>query len=143
MLAFLLILLFTTTDQTRIMHYNGSEVRTTFAVDNKFYGEYKGRKAGYLILNQDGTGIYSYDVFGFAPAGCKKQPITIEWGFLIDDDDKVVSFDRAYGLSYPVLLKSTGETKFQGCQKEVVLDFIMEYKNGQLGVSSSDDWIKN
>ncbi|QSE96953.1 hypothetical protein [Fulvivirga lutea] len=140
---FIVALLFIAANDFRIMEYNGSEVRTTFDVDSKFYGTYKGRKSGYLELKQDGTGIYHYDVFGFAPASCKKQPIQIEWGFLIDENDKVVQFTREYGMSYPILFKSTGETKFQGCQKEVLLDFIMEYKSGQLGVSSSDDWTKN
>ena len=129
-------------DDVREMEYNGSTVTTTYGVDAKFYGTYKGRKSGFLTLKNDGTGTYAYDVFGFAPATCKKQPITIEWGFLLDENNKVVSFSREYGQSYPILLKSTGETKFQGCQKEVMLDFIMVYKNGQLGVSSSDDWVK-
>ncbi len=127
----------------RIIEYNGSNVKTIYEVDPKFYGEYKGRKSGFLTLNEDGTGEYRYDVFGFAPASCIRQTIDIEWGFLLDDNGEMVKFKREYGLSYPILLKSTGETKFQGCQKEIMLDFIMEYKNGQLGVSSSDDWIKD
>lgn len=127
----------------RVFEYNGSAVKTIYEVDSKFYGEYSGRKTGFLKLNEDGSGEYQYDVFGFAPANCIKQSIAIEWGFLLDDDGSAVSFKRDYGLSYPILLKSIGETKFQGCQKTVMLDFIMEYKNGELGVSSSDDWIKN
>lgn len=124
------------------MEYNGATVNTTYDVEATFYGQYKGRKSGYLLLNEDGTGVYAYDVFGFAPGSCKKQPIAIKWGFLIDENGTVVYTKREYGLSYPILLESTGETSFQGCQKKVMLDFIMKYKNGQLGVSSSDDWVK-
>lgn len=130
-------------DKTRIIEYNGKKVTTTYDVSEKFIGEYAGRKTGYLLLNADGTGIYKYDVFGFAPSTCVKGDIEIEWGFLIEENGEIVSFDREYGKSYPILMKSTGETSFQGCRTPVMLDFIMEYKNGQLGVSSSDDWIKN
>jgi hypothetical protein len=137
----LLVLLFSS-EKTRYFQYNGSKVNTTFDVDAKFYGTYKGRKTGYLTLNNDGTGIYNYDVFGFAPVSCKKGAIDIEWGFLLKDDGSIVTFNREYGKSHPILLKSTSETKFQGCKTEILLDFIMEYKDGKLGVSSSDDWIK-
>lgn len=139
----LIVLSFIMNDKTRIIEYNGKEVTTTYDVPERFIGEYAGRKTGFLQLNADGTGIYKYDVFGFAPSSCKKGEITIQWGFLIEEDGKIVSFDREYGKSYPILMKSTGETQFQGCRTPVMLDFIMEYKNGQLGVSSSDDWIKN
>lgn len=139
----LIVLSFIINDKTRIIEYNGKEVTTTYDVPEKFIGEYAGRKTGFLQLNADGTGIYKYDVFGFAPSSCKKGEIAIQWGFLIEEDGKIVSFDREYGKSYPILMKSTGETQFQGCRTPVMLDFIMEYKNGQLGVSSSDDWIKN
>lgn len=140
---FLLLALLFFDAEYRTIEYNGSEVKTTYTADTKFYGEYKGRKGGFLQLNEDGSGTYKYDVFGFAPASCKKQPIDIEWGFLVDENNEIVSFKREYGISYPILLKSVSETKFQGCQKEVMLDFIMEYKSGQLGVSSSDDWTKD
>lgn len=141
--AFLLICLLIVDSDIRIIEYNGSEVKTTYTANPKFYGQYKGRKGGFLQLNEDGSGVYKYDVFGFAPASCKKQPIDIEWGFLIDDNNEIVSFKREYGISYPILFKSVSETKFQGCQKEVMLDFVMEYKSGQLGISSSDDWTKD
>lgn len=142
--AILLIvfLSFGSNDKTRTITYNGKEVKTTYAVEDKFIGIYKGRKDGYLQLNADGTGTYNYDVFGFAPASCKKGPIAVEWGFLLDEKNQIVSFPREYGKSYPILLKSTSETQFQGCRTQVMLDFIMEYKNGELGISSSDDWIK-
>ena len=140
---FVLLLSFVINDKIRTIEYNGKAVKTTFEVPAKFIGNYTGGKTGFLKLNEDGTGIYKYDVFGFAPSSCKKDVIAIEWGFLLDEDGGVVIFDREYGKSYPILMKSTSETKYQGCRTPVMLDFIMEYKNGQLGVSSSDDWIKN
>ena len=141
LLAF--ILLFSpVNDKVRYFTYEGQEIKTTFQVSGSFVGEYKGRKTGFLILNEDGTGSYKYDVFGFAPASCKNQPIQIEWGFLLNKEDEIVKFDREYGYSYPILLKSTGETSFKGCREEVLLDFVLEYKDGSLGISSSDDWKK-
>lgn len=139
----LLTLSFIINDKTRIIEYNGKEVTTTYDVPDKFIGEYAGQKTGFLQLNDDGTGTYKYDVFGFAPSSCKKGEIAIEWGFLIEKDGSIVSFNREYGKSYPILMKSVGDTQFQGCRTEVMLDFILEYKNGQLGVSSSDDWTKD
>jgi len=62
--------------------------------------------------------------------------------FLINKEGGVVKFDREYGYSYPILLNSTGETSFQGCREAVLLDFLLEYKDGSLGVSSSDNWKK-
>ncbi len=135
--------LFLSVNDARIIAYNGKDVRTTFSAPEKFFGVYSGRKKGFLKLNENGTGEYKYDVFGFAPVDCSAQIISLEWGFILDDSDNIVSFEREYGQSYPILLKSVGETQFQGCRKEVILDFIMEYKDGTLGVSSSDDWKKN
>lgn len=129
-------------DKIRTINYNGKDVRTTYDVPANFIGTYQGKKLGYLQLNADGTGAYHYDIFGFAPSDCPEGAISIEWGFLLDENDELVSFEREYGRSYPILMKSTGTTQFQGCRKEVMLDFIMSYENGQLGVSSSDDWIK-
>jgi len=137
------LLVFSASDKIRIIQYQGKDIKTTYAVNSKFYGTYSGRKTGKLVLNEDGSGTYTYDIFGPAPTSCKKGSIGIEWGFLIDENDNIVSSAREYGLSYPILLKSTGATQFQGCRKKVMLDFIMEYKDGNLGVSSSDDWIKN
>jgi len=142
-LFLVLFLSWTVNDKIRTIEYNGKPVKTTFGVSEKFLGMYKGAKTGFLQLNADGTGTYEYDVFGFAPASCKKGSIAMEWGFLVDKKGEVVSFDREYGKSYPILMKSTGETQFQGCRTPVMLDFIMEYKDGQLGVSSSDDWTKD
>ncbi|MEM1002295.1 MAG: hypothetical protein AAF149_01335 [Bacteroidota bacterium] len=134
--------LFFATNDVRNILYNGKQVRTTFTAKDKFYGIYSGKKKGYLKLNKDGTGEYKYDVFGFASEDCKADVIAIEWGFIVNESDEIVSFIREYGQSYPVLLSSTSNTKFQGCRREVILDFIMEYSDGSLGVSSSDDWKK-
>jgi hypothetical protein len=142
LILLLFAVIFLSDDSFRLIEYNGSSVKTIFEVDEKFYGIYKGRKKGYLQLNQDGSGVYNYDVYGFAPVSCEKKPIQLEWGFLVKDEDHIVSFKREYGQSYPILLKSVSDIKFQGCQTEVLLDFIMEYKDGKMGVSSSDDWIK-
>jgi hypothetical protein len=130
-------------DTVRTIEYNGTPVKTTFGVDEKFIGQYSGRKKGFLQLNADGTGEYNYDVFGFASENCDKEIIAVTWGFLLDENNEVVSFDREYGRSYPILFQSDGGPKFQGCRIQVLLDFIMEYEDGKLGVSSSDDWIKN
>ncbi len=94
------------------------------------------------MLNEDGSGLYKYDIFGFAPKSCKNQPIQIEWGFLLNKEGGMVKLDREYGYSYPVLLRSVGTTSFQGCREPVLLDFLLEYKDGSLGVSSSDNWGK-
>ncbi len=125
----------------RIITYRGDEYKTTIEVVEKFIGTYKGRKSGYLVLNKDGTGAYKYDIFGFAPSSCKRQAIAIEWGFLVDSLNNVIIRKRDYGNSYPILLKSTSETTFQGCRTPVMMDYILD-KNGVLNVSSSDDWKK-
>ncbi len=139
-LPILSILHFNSTEN-RIINYRGDDYNTTIAVDAKFIGTYKGRKTGYLELKRDGTGIYKYDVFGFAPASCKRQAITVEWGFLLDSLDQVVKRKRDYGYSYPILLQSTSATSFQGCRTPVIMDYILD-KNGVLMVSGSDDWKK-
>lgn len=145
-LALLAMLLFIGTsdvnEKIRTINYNGQAVKTTYGIPMEFYGTYAGAKKGYLELKADGTGTYNYDVFGFAPSECEKGAIQIEWGFLLDDNNGIVSFQREYGLSYPILMKSTSSASFQGCRKEVMLDFIMKYKDGSLGISSSDDWVK-
>jgi hypothetical protein len=125
----------------RIINYRGEDYNTTILVEDRFIGTYKGRKSGYLILNQDGTGTYKYDMFGLAPSSCKRQPISFEWGFLVDSTNTVITRKRSYGLSYPILLKSTSVTTFQGCRTEVMMDYILD-KKGVLNVSSSDDWKK-
>ena len=126
---------------SRIISYRGDDYTTTVDVESRFIGTYRGRKVGYLKLNKDGTGIYKYDMFGLAPASCKRTPITFEWGFLTDSTNAVIKRKRSYGYSYPILLKSTSETTFQGCRTPVMMDYILD-KNGVLNVSSSDDWKK-
>lgn len=142
-LAVLLFIASSMNDSIRIFEYQGQQVRTTFDVDEVFLGQYSGRKSGYLLLNNDGSGIYRYDIFGFAGTNCKSGEIKMEWGFLVNEEDQIVSFKREYGKSYPILMRATGINSFQGCREKIMLDFIMEYKDGQLGVSSSDDWIKD
>lgn len=128
-------------ENVREMEYNGKSYRTTFNV-GEFNGIYSGSKDGYLELKPDGTGTYVYDIFGVAPADCKKGPISLRYGFLLDENDSLVRMERDYGYSYPILLESTGETAFQGCRTRVMLDFLMVYNNGGIGLSSSDDWIR-
>jgi hypothetical protein len=141
--GFLLLLFILAGDNEKVrnIYYDGKDYLTTFDVPEQFLGRYAGEGEGYLELNADGTGTYHYDVF-FAPPECKKEPISVEWGFLLDEKNKIVHFNRKYGRSYPVLLKSTGETSFQGCRQPVMLDFILVYDDGPTTVSSSDDWIK-
>ncbi len=136
----LLFLQFNSTEE-RIINYRGDDYKTTINVPTKFIGTYKGRKTGYLELKKDGTGTYKYDIFGYAPSTCKRQAITIEWGFVLDDKGEIQKRKREYGFSYTILLKSTSETSFQGCRTPVMMDYILD-KNGVLNVSSSDDWKK-
>lgn len=128
-------------NEIREIEYNGQPYATTYNVE-KFNGMYSGSKTGYLELRPDGTGTYAYDIFGIAPADCKRGPITLEYGFLLDDNNELIRLEREYGYSYPLLLKSTGETSFQGCRTAVMLDFVLEKKDSTIGISSSDDWIK-
>lgn len=121
--------------------YQGDKYKTTFDVPYKFIGTYKGEKSGYVTFSADGTGEYKYDIFGYAPASCERKTITFEWGFLLDDNGQITKNSRQYGSSYPLLLKSTGSTSFQGCRNLVMLDYILEKEDG-LHISSSDDWRK-
>lgn len=144
-LTFAIIILFCSAhfplNKTRVIQYRGDNYTTTFDVPLQFIGEYSGRKSGFLKLNADGTGVYKYDVFGIAPTSCERTEITFEWGMLTDKNGDLIKKKRDYGHSYPVLLKSTSSTSFQGCQTQVMMDYIME-KNNQLHISSSDDWKK-
>ena len=141
-MALIVLTSFGIQDKSRTIDYNGGPVSVVYEVDDKFYGTYKGRKAGFLELKKDGNGAYKYDIFGFALPGCKATPIPIIWGFLMDEQGKPVRFEREYGWSYPILFQATTDQGFQGCRKKVQLDFIIERKDGSLGVSSSDDWLK-
>lgn len=129
-------------DKIREIQYGGKKVLTTYGVPTKFVGKYTGRKGGYLELKADGTGSYKYDYNAFPLKGCKDGPIALEWGFMIDEKQEIISYKREYGTSYPVLLKSISNPSFKGCREEILVDFIMEFKNGELQISSSDDWAK-
>ncbi len=126
----------------RVLEYNGSEVKTTFAVDKKFIGRYQGHKTGYLLLNADGTGIYKYDVYGFRRGKCDGGEVHFIWGFVLDEKGEIVKFERPYGFSYPIIYMSTGNTSFQDCEKKSMVDYIMVRRDGTIAVSSSDDWLK-
>ncbi len=128
-------------DPIRQMEYEGKSYRTIYNVD-QFNGKYSGAKDGYLEIRGDGTGTYVYDIFGMALKDCKKGPVEVEYGFLINENDSLVRIKRDYGYSYPIILRATGETSFQGCRTPVMLDFLMVYDDGSIGVSSSDDWVK-
>lgn len=130
-------------ESIRIFWVDNNQIRVTSAVDEEFYGLYKGKKNGYLLLNRDGTGEYKYDIFGVAQEGCKEGTITFEWGCPVDSSNKTVRYRKSYGYSYPVILKCSGEICFQGCSKEYLLEFILDKNDGRLHVSSSDDWVKS
>ena len=144
--AALAVLLFSfqikNSDEIRMLTLNEKEVKTTFKVDKKFYGLYKGRKSGYLKLNEDGTGSYLYDYQAFLPDNCEEGEIPFEWGFVIDEKGEVVKFERSYGYSYPIIYSCSGINSFQGCRVTSMVDYILVYKNGNITVSSSDDWKK-
>ncbi len=131
-----------TNDKTRFLDYNGKKVKTTYEVDQKFIGLYSGSKKGYLQLNSDGTGTYLYDRFGFAQPGCTNTPVAFHWGFILDKENKIVEYQRAYGQSIPIVLQSTTTQQFKGCREAAIVDFLMVKKDNTIGVSSSDDWVK-
>ncbi|HBH22150.1 MAG TPA: hypothetical protein DDY13_01880 [Cytophagales bacterium] len=124
----------------RILVHEESEVNTTFHVQPKFYGKYSGRKEGFLLLNEDGSGIYKYD-YSFKNQGCDVQEIRIKWGFIVDESGKTVRFERPYGYSYPIIYESTTEDGFKGCTRGSLVDYLLVYKSGKITVSSSDDWV--
>ncbi len=128
-------------DESKILELEGQQVRVTHSVDQVFYGRYQGEKDGYLLLNEDGTGEYSYDI-QMPVKNCDTGVISFEWGFIIDEFNQIVRFERDYGFSYPVIYKCFGNNCFQGCKKTFLLDFILDRKSDRLEVSSSDDWIK-
>jgi hypothetical protein len=128
-------------DVFRKLEFEGTQVNTTFKIDKKFYGKYQGNKKGFLQLNTDGSGIYSYDYAGLAKS-CNGELIEFTWGFVVDENNEIVRFERPYGYSYPVIYNCTGDNGFQGCTKRFMIDYILEYKNGTITISSSDDWKK-
>lgn len=128
--------------ETKILQVNGQEIVVTHHVDSIFIGRYSGSKSGYLFLNIDGTGIYQHDESGIMKKNCPSGAIDFEWGFLLNDEGELVSFERPYGLSYPVIYVVTGNKQFQGCSKSYLVDYIMVKKNGVIAISSSSDWVK-
>ena len=129
-------------EKTRILKHNQKEVKTSFHIDTKFFGKYEGRKEGYLVLNEDGTGSYRYDYQMFLPQNCTPGEIKFNWGFIVNEDEEVVRFKRDYGFSYPIIYSCVGENSFQGCTKTSMVDYLLVYKDGSITVSSSDDWKK-
>ena len=129
-------------DNERYLLHNQKEIKTTFEVDQKFYGLYKGRKSGFLLLKNDGTGAYKYDYQAFLPENCEPGEITFNWGFILDESGEPLKFERTYGYSYPILYSCSGSNSFQGCTRTSLIDYILVYKDGTMTVSSSDDWKK-
>jgi len=128
-------------EKTRQLDHNGSRVKTTFAIDKKFFGRYEGSKSGFLELGDNGNGIYRYDYSGL-DVNCPDEEIMFKWGFILDESNEVVRLERPYGYSYPIIYNCLGENAFQGCTKRSMVDFILVYKDGTITVSSSDDWVK-
>ncbi len=127
--------------KTRIFTLNDRRVKVTSDADPNFYGKYQGAKDGYLLLRKDGTGEYLYDI-ALPAEGCRKGVIEFEWGFLVDENEDIVRFERDYGFSYPVIYVCTGDNCFQSCRVRYLVDYIMDKNEGILEVSSSDDWVK-
>lgn len=128
--------------QTRFLTHNEKKVETTFKVDKKFYGLYKGRKGGFLKLNEDGTGTYLYDYQAFLPEDCPGGEISFDWGFILDERGEIVRFARSYGYSYPIIYSCNSANSFQACRTTSMVDYLLVYKDGSITVSSSDDWEK-
>jgi hypothetical protein len=129
-------------ESTRLLEYNGSMVKTTFTIDKKFLGRYHGSKKGFLQLNDDGSGIYQYD-YPKLSSDCSSDDITFRWGFIVDENGEVLKFERSYGFSYPIIYNCSGENAFQGCTTRFMVDYILEYDDGTITISSSDDWEKS
>jgi hypothetical protein len=140
-LLLLLSLQINPSEKIRHLKYNGSTVKTTFEIDNKFLGKYQGHKSGFLQLNSDGSGVYKYD-FPRLSTACPGEDIDINWGFIVEDNGEIVRFKRDYGYSYPIIYNCSGENTFQGCTKQTMIDYLLEYDDGTLTISSSDDWEK-
>ena len=125
----------------RVLYFDGSEVITTYDIGSEFYGMYKGSKPGYLELRADGTGTYRYD-YSALMKSCEGVGIDFEWGFLLDEQENIVRFERPYGYSYPIIYSCTGKNTFRNCTMSAMIDYILVYKTGTITVSSSDDWKK-
>jgi len=130
-------------DDIRYLMHNGSKVKTTYKVDKSFIGKYKGKKEGFLLLDADGSGVYKYDMHGFSRGDCKGGEVRFNWGFILDENDSIVRFDRPYGFSYPVIFVSLGESGFQDCKRKSMIEYLLVRKDQTIAVSSSDDWLKS
>lgn len=128
-------------DMNRKLEFEGATVNTTFKIHEKFIGKYQGSKKGFLQLNADGSGIYNYD-YAVLSKSCNGELIELSWGFVVDDNNAIVRFERPYGYSYPIIYNCTGDNGFQGCTRRFMVDYILEYKDGTITISSSDDWKK-
>ncbi len=117
--------------KNRQLEYNGSTVMTTFEIEDKFYGKYKGRKSGFLLLNNDGSGIYRYDYPEMSPE-CYGENIEFIWVFIVDDNGEIVKFKRSYGYSYPIIYNCTGENALHTEEKQVYFFlWVKEHFYGQ------------
>jgi len=141
-IPFLIILTGLDYSKTRKLEINGKQVKVTYDIDYRFIGTYSGRKGGFLQLNSDGTGTYKYDTY-FPSPNCDGKEIAIEWGLLLDENDRIVNYERGYGFSYPIVYKAVEGKKFKGCRDDFMVDFILDFtEQSILSISSSDDWIK-
>lgn len=127
--------------QVRDLHHNGAVVKTTFLIDEKFYGKYQGSKEGFLLLNRDGSGMYNYDYAALSKT-CETAGIEIDWGFIVDEHNEVVRFERPYGFSYPIIYNCSGASAFRNCTQRTMIDYVLVYNDGTITISSSDDWKK-
>ena len=143
-LVFIICFFFTDSgadEKVRKLEYNGVMVETTYKIENKFFGKYQGSKSGFLILDDDGTGIYRYDYSGLSQ-DCPGEQIELKWGFVLQESGEVLRLKKPYGYSYPIIYNCSGENAFQGCTRRAMVDFILLYDDGTITISSSDDWVK-
>ncbi|BDD03389.1 hypothetical protein [Aureibacter tunicatorum] len=126
--------------KTRTFNVNGKDVKVLIPNDAQFIGKYKGSKSGFLVLNADGTGEFKYD-YAYNENACPDKSFDIEWGLILESDGMPLKFEREYGYSYPVILKSQSGNHFEGCTEKILVDYLLVKKDG-VHVSSSDDWKK-
>jgi hypothetical protein len=141
LIIFLTLFALLPNEKVRQLEYNGALVMTTFDIEHKFLGKYAGSKQGFLELSNDGSGMYQYDYSGLSP-DCPGDIIEFKWGFILDENGDILKFKRSYGYSYPIIYNCSGENAFQGCTKRAMIDYVLEYEDGTITISSSDDWIK-
>ena len=126
-------------EKVKTIQYNGQKLSLLIPNNLNFFGEFKGKKSGFLVLNSDGSGEYKSD---YSLNSCDNTSFRIDWGFLMDENGEIVKIKRSYGFSYPVVYKSLDGKRFKGCKETLFFDYLLE-KNGRIEVSSSDDWKKN